>query len=195
MEPPHFEPIHTTLKNGQEVTVFGLVGHRDKIPPRILDVLHEMANAEILEGTTYPHEDDEIYDLEGFYNWWCSKFCAVMVAGSCTELTDDAQVVGSFYVKPNFPYGRNRHICNAGFLVSPEFRGTGAGYELGKIYLKWGPMLGYTYSMFNMVFVTNVGSVKIWDKLGFDRIGLIPKAAKLKGYDEYIDAIQFGKQF
>ena len=39
-------------------------------------------------------------------------------------------VVGSFYVKPNYP-DRCAHICNGGFLVSKESRGKGIGKFLG----------------------------------------------------------------
>lgn len=52
--------------------------------------------------------------------------------------------------------------------------------------------LGYKYSVFNLVYVNNVASVKIWDSLGFKRAGLIPKVGRLKTEDgkgeEYVDA-------
>lgn len=190
-----FEPVHITLKTGEEATVFAVPAKEATIPPKLLEYMKEVGNAEILDGQTYPQDENETYNTEGFYNWWCSNFCAIMVLGDCDELTENSVFLGTFYVKPNFPYGRSKHICNAGFLVDKNFRGRGIGYELGKVYLKWGPMLGYRYSMFNMVYVTNIGSIKIWDKLGFERIGYIKGAGRLKGYTEYIDAIQFGKEF
>lgn len=59
---------------------------------------------------------------------------------------------------------------------------------------------GYKGSVFNLVYVNNVASVKIWDSLGFTRAGLIPKAGLLKSAtagepDEYVDAIVFHKSF
>lgn len=52
--------------------------------------------------------------------------------------------------------------------------------------------LGYKYSVFNLVYVNNIASVKIWDSLGFQRAGLIPKVGRLKTADgqgeEYVDA-------
>lgn len=105
----------------------------------------------------------------------------------------DKVFLGTFHVLPNYP-GRCSHVCNAGFLVSSKTRGKRIGYEMGKVYLKWAPQLGYTYSVFNLVFESNVASCKIWDSLGFNRIGLVPGAGKLKGFDEPQNAIIYGKK-
>jgi GNAT superfamily N-acetyltransferase len=51
-------------------------------------------------------------------------------------------------------------ICNAGFVVSPNHRGGGYGTVLGKSYLHYGPKLGYRASVFNLVYVNNVASVR-----------------------------------
>lgn len=104
-------------------------------------------------------------------------------------------VMGTFYVKPNYP-GRSSHICNAGFLVSPSHRGVGVGRLLGEAYLDYAPKLGYEYSVFNLVYETNVASTKIWDALGFEKIGRIPGAGNLKSFPgRRIDAIVYGKMF
>ena len=66
--------------------------------------------------------------------------------------------------------------------------------------------LGYKYSVFNLVYVNNIASVKIWDSLGFTRAGLVPKAGRLRkalgaGHEqdpeeeEYVDAILFWRDF
>jgi L-amino acid N-acyltransferase YncA len=45
----------------------------------------------------------------------------------------------------------------------------------------------------------NVASLRLWDTLGFNRVGLIPKAGRLKtgpnGEDEYYDAVIIHKSF
>ena len=44
--------------------------------------------------------------------------------------------------------------------------------------------------MFNLVYETNVASTKIWDSLGFERIGRVKKCGVLKSYPgRKIDAI------
>lgn len=45
----------------------------------------------------------------------------------------------------------------------------------------------------------NVASLKIWDSLGFQRVGLIPNAGRLRTQDglgeEYVDAVVVHKSF
>lgn len=54
---------------------------------------------------------------------------------------------------------------------------------------------GYTYSVFNLVYETNVVSCRIWDALGFKRIGRVPGCGNLKTQPEgqYVDAIIYGR--
>jgi hypothetical protein len=53
---------------------------------------------------------------------------------------------------------------------------------------------GYTYSVFNLVYETNVASCRIWDALGFKRIGRVKGCGNLKSYpDTLIDAIIYGR--
>lgn len=61
-------------------------------------------------------------------------------------------------------------------------------------------MLGYKASVFNLVYVNNIASVKIWDSLGFNRVGLVPQAGCLKNRiegeeDEFVDAYVYHKTF
>ncbi|KAI9508536.1 hypothetical protein F5148DRAFT_1148949 [Russula earlei] len=137
-------------------------------------------------------------------------------------------LVGFYYVKPNYP-GRSSHptgiratvsplptppvthamgvlrtqregaICNAGFLVPPPHRQFGYGMVLGKSYLHYAPLLGYKASVFNLVYASNTGSLRIWDSLGFTRAGLIPRAGRLRRADgsgeEWVDSIIYYRSF
>ena len=47
---------------------------------------------------------------------------------------------------------------------------------------------GYTAVMFNLVFETNIPSLKLWQSLGFETIGRIPAAAHLKD-GKVVDAL------
>ena len=51
-------------------------------------------------------------------------------------------------------------ICNAGFVVSPNHRSVGYGSLLAKSYVYYAPKLGYQASVFNLVYVNNVASIK-----------------------------------
>lgn len=49
-------------------------------------------------------------------------------------------------------------MCNGGFVVDHRRRGLGLGKKMGKQYLAYVPLLGYLYSVFNLVYGTNVAS-------------------------------------
>ncbi|CAG98309.1 N-acetyltransferase family protein [Kluyveromyces lactis] len=189
------EPLQFHLKGSdQQVTAFPIFS-ADEIPGTLVEFLYKLFNEEVESGTSYPHFGE--HTKEEFTDYWFHSFAVVVL--NTTEKTIDPKwnnwdelVLGTFYVKPNY-IGRCSHNCNAGFLVNPTFRGKKIGYRLGQVYLKWAPLLGYNYSVFNLVFVTNPASWKIWDKLKFTRIGLVPKVAILNGIDEPVDAIIFGK--
>lgn len=135
-----------------------------------------------------------------FSSYWFQNFGAVMLLGniaSAEDVSDDknwaTECLGSYYIKPNYP-GRSSHICNAGFLVTNAVRNKGVGRLMGESYLEWAPKLGYTYSVFNLVYETNVASCRIWDALGFKRIGRVKGAGNLKSYPgQLIDAIIYGR--
>jgi RimJ/RimL family protein N-acetyltransferase len=143
--------------------------------------------------------------LSSFGPYWFSNFGAAMIMGDLQSFEEVAQMeergtdwsrecLGSFYVKPNYP-GRSSHVCNGGFLVGEAARNRGVGRLMGECYLEWAPKLGYTYSVFNLVYETNVASLRIWDALGFKRIGRVKGCGNLKSYpDQLIDAIIFGRE-
>lgn len=102
--------------------------------------------------------------------------------------------------------------------MPPSQRGGGYGRVLAQSYLHYAPKLGYKASVFNLVYVNNVASVRfvvlsisvhplqlialtqrLWEKLNFTKAGLIPKAGRLRRSDgpgeEYVDAWVFYKSF
>jgi GNAT superfamily N-acetyltransferase len=168
------------------------------VPPSLLAYLSDQLNKEIEIGDTYPMIDTMSVDKFGSY--WFQNFGAVMLLGnieSADEVVEGknwaTECLGSFYIKPNYP-GRSSHVCNAGFLTTDAARNKGVGRLMGESYLEWAPRLGYTYSVFNLVYETNVASCKIWDALGFKRIGRVKGAGNLKSYPgQLIDAIMYGR--
>jgi RimJ/RimL family protein N-acetyltransferase len=45
------------------------------------------------------------------------------------------------------------------------------------------------------VFETNVASIRLWEKLGFEKVGIVKGAGRLTGYSQLIDAYIYGYQF
>lgn len=131
-----------------------------------------LMNDVIVEGKAWPFEEE--FDREGYCSYFLSHDAFVV------EIED--KVVGTFYIKPNFP-GRCSHVCNGGFIVSREERGKGLGTIMGHSFLKFAKDLGYTASYFNLVFASNTASVRLWEKLDFSRVATIPNCARLKGLE------------
>ncbi|KAF8930506.1 hypothetical protein BGZ58_008200 [Dissophora ornata] len=164
----------------------------------LVEAMHQVFNREIERGDTYPQEFT--LDTTQFNNYFFSADTFVLLKGHHKQATDletrkeakdwEQDLLGYFYIKPNYP------ICNGGFIVNPIHRGLGIGSILGKSFLRMVPVIGYKASMFNLVFESNVASIKLWRRLGFKEIGRVPKAGRLRGQgrdgnEGYVDAIQF----
>ncbi|KAL7336468.1 hypothetical protein BJY59DRAFT_718259 [Rhodotorula toruloides] len=214
------------LANSQALTVFPV--SRETVPNELLAYLQGVFNDVVEEGRTYPQMSPLSLDEFAAYFFAADCFIGILDAapadlGDASAGMDRDEslqlesvvagrewrdcVLGMYYVKaslcnlfirPNYP-GRSSHLCNGGFVVPTVHRGLRVGSTLGRSYLHYAPLLGYRGSVFNLVYVSNVASVKIWDGLGFQRAGLIPGAGKLKGKDgaedEYVDAIVYNYQF
>lgn len=191
------EFIHFELPNQQPVTLIP-VHDPSSLPEALLIILQREFNIVVEEGLTYPYHTPK--PLPEFISYWFEHFVAVLVEGHIVpndfaNIPDeewDNVFLGNFYIKPNYP-GRCSHICNAGFIVSKTKRGLGLGTVMGKKYLELAPKLGYVYSVFNLVFETNAASMKIWDNLGFERIGYVKNAAVLRNHNTLVGAYMYGK--
>ncbi|KIW02934.1 uncharacterized protein PV09_05980 [Verruconis gallopava] len=200
--PPEIQPRSVTLRD--RVTQATLVPFSSvlQVPRTLVAYLCSQLNKEIEKGDTYPMTDPMTVDAFG--NYWFANFGAVMLLGDIHEPYEVMQMaqrgcdwekecLGSFYIKPNYP-GRSSHVCNGGFLVTDGSRNRGVGRLMGEGYLDYAPKLGYTYSVFNLVYETNTPSCRIWDALGFKRIGRVKGCGNLKSYPgQLIDAIIFGR--
>ncbi|KAF4512050.1 hypothetical protein G6O67_001235 [Ophiocordyceps sinensis] len=196
--PADIAPRQVTLRDRQTVATIVPFASRHQVPPSLLVYLCDQLNREIEGGDTYPMMDP--FGAEGFADYWFQSFGAVMLLGGL-EGTGDVvegrdwakECLGSFFIKPNYP-GRSSHVCNASFIVTDGSRNRGVGRLMGEAYLDWAPRLGYTYSVFNLVYETNVASCRIWDALGFKRIGRVRACGNLRSHpDRLVDAIIYGR--
>ncbi|KAK8140163.1 hypothetical protein PG984_000229 [Apiospora sp. TS-2023a] len=196
--PLDVRPRQVTLRDRQTVATIVPFVSKDQVPQTLLKYLSDQLAKEIEGGDTYPMI--EPMPLEKFSSYWFQNFAGIMLLGDISSLEDitegkdwSKECLGSFYIKPNYP-GRSSHVCNAGFLVTDASRNRGVGRLMGESYLDWAPKLGYSYSVFNLVYETNVASCKIWDALGFKRIGRVKGCGRLKSYpDRLVDAIIYGR--
>ncbi|RKK79093.1 hypothetical protein BFJ69_g5066 [Fusarium oxysporum] len=196
--PAEMPPRRVTLRDRQTVATIVPFSSKHQVPESLIAYLCDQINKEIEGGDTYPMMDPFAADKFGSY--WFQNFGAIMLLGDVERAEDvvegkdwSRECLGSFYIKPNYP-GRSSHVCNAGFLVTDASRNRGVGRLMGEAYLDWAPKLGYTYSVFNLVYETNVASCRIWDALGFKRIGRVKGCGNLRSYpNQLIDAIIYGR--
>ncbi|KAI1056578.1 hypothetical protein LB507_002027 [Fusarium sp. FIESC RH6] len=196
--PADITPRQVTLRDRQTVATIVPFASKHQVPKSLIAYLCDQINKEIEGGDTYPMM--EPFAADNFGSYWFQNFGAIMLLGNVERAEDvvegkdwSRECLGSFYIKPNYP-GRSSHVCNAGFLVTDAARNRGVGRLMGEAYLDWAPRLGYTYSVFNLVYETNVASCRIWDALGFKRIGRVKGCGNLRSFPgQLIDAIIYGR--
>jgi ribosomal protein S18 acetylase RimI-like enzyme len=121
----------------------------------------------VAAGDGYPHPRGPLA-VEDFQEYWLEHKSAVVVA------RHQGRLVGSYYLKPNFP-GRAAHIANAGYFVVADLRGDGIGTALVEDSMVEGRRLGFDSLQFNLVFASNPAR-RLYERLGFEVIGRIPEA-------------------
>ena len=136
---------------------------RDKHFEGIWSIIHDV----LKEGDTYPFAPDTTR-AEAF-QIWMKQPTATYVAYMQDE------IMGTYYIKPNQP-GLGSHVCNAGYMVASMARGQGIGRAMCKHSLAEARQLGFKAMQYNLVVCTNKGALKLWQDLGFQTVGTLPKA-------------------
>ena len=169
-------PLHATLSDGLPVQLV-LARQRD------IEPLRALYRVIVEEGTSYPH--DRFPDDDDFMDYWFHGKTAV--AAYAPDREQASAMAGAFYLKPNWP-GRARQVANAGFIVAPEWRKKGLGWLLGATMLAYARQLGYRSVIFNLVFSENVNARRLWERLGFKELAVVPGAVR-KNDGTYQDAV------
>lgn len=181
-------PYQSTLKDGRRVEVDFFRHSPTDIEEDEWFAGMALMNLVIREGRSWPFEE-EFKDVESWRGYFLSHTAFVVRAldngmdAAKRNSSSQGEILGCFYVKPNFP-GRCSHVCNGGFITAPRFRGLGIGRLMGNVFLRTARDLGYKSSYFNLVFKSNMGSVHLWESLGFERVATLENAARLEGLDE-----------
>lgn len=106
---------------------------------------------------------------EEAYKIWMSPENKTYVA------TIEQEIVGTYYIKPNQP-GLGSHVANAAFMVDPNKQGMGIGKTMAQHSLIEAKNNGFTAMQFNFVISSNLKAIELWKKMGFNIIGVSPKA-------------------
>ena len=90
-------------------------------------------------------------------------------------LEEHGEILGSATMGPNRP-SRGSHVGTASFMVASTARGRGVGRALGEYVVQWHRDQGYRAIQFNAVVETNRSAVRLWQELGFEVVGTVPRA-------------------
>ena len=174
-------PFRTRLRDGTAV-VLRRVSPRDAADAPTVAAMHALLNYElVVRGDSYPFPPRPL-TREQFIAYFFARDAFALLKEDAGPAPSPADaLVGCFYIKPNYPY-RSAHVCNAGFIVARHMqRGRGAGEVMGRAFVVLAADLGYRASMFNLVYATNKGSIRLWEKLGhFRRVSVIPGGGRVK---------------
>lgn len=118
-------------------------------------------------GETYAY-DRNISQQEAFHQW-------MNFPHQTFVFEKDGEILGSYYIKTNHA-GAGAHVCNCGYMVSEAARGQGVAAQMCEHSQQIARELGYLAMQFNFVASSNTGAVRLWQKLGFDIVGRLPKA-------------------
>jgi len=134
-------------------------GDRDAI----WGIFHEIVAA----GDTYALDPN--LSREEALQYWCEESSRAYVA------ENDGRVVGTYMLRPN-QSGGGSHVANAGFMVARNAHGQGVGRAMGEHCLGEARRLGFRAMQFNFVVSTNESAVHLWQDLGFEIVGTLPRA-------------------
>lgn len=86
----------------------------------------------------------------------------------------DGEILGLYILHPN-NIGRCGHISNSSYAVSSKARGMKIGKKLVLHSLETARNLGFKILQFNAVVNSNITAIKLYEKLGFHKIGIVPR--------------------
>lgn len=107
---------------------------------------------------------------------------AFFSAQSFTGIAYDAEngeIVGLYILHPN-NVGRCGHICNASYAVKGSLRGQHIGEKLVRHCMNKAKELGFGILQFNAVVKSNEPALRLYKKLGFQQLGVIPGGFRMK---------------
>lgn len=94
---------------------------------------------------------------------------------AATFVAEDDRPLGTYYIKTNHGGGA-AHICNCGYVTDAAARGRGVARAMCLHSQDRARAMGYRAMQFNLVLASNAGALRLWDSLGFDRVGTLPDA-------------------
>ena len=137
-----------------------------------LDGMIRIWNEVVEEGAAFPQED--FLDRKTGAGFFASQTYAAVA-----EDEGSHTVHGLYILHPN-NVGRCGHICNASYAVGSKSRGRHIGEKLVLDCLCQAKRFGFTLLQFNAVVENNIHARRLYERLGFIPLGVIPKGFRMK---------------
>lgn len=134
-----------------------------------IPAMNAIWNEVVEEGIAFPQEDT-LNEETGAAFFASQSYCGVAEG--------DGGLLGLYILHPN-NVGRCGHICNASYAVSSRFRGRGIGERLVQDCLEQAGKLGFRILQFNAVVETNTRARSLYERIGFQPLGVIPGGFRL----------------
>ena len=140
------------------------------VTPETVPAAVAIWNQVVEDGVAFP-QTEPLTEAEGAAFFAEQTLTAVAV--------DEAgRVRGMYILHPN-NIGRCGHIANASYAVDRSARGQGVGEALVRDSLRMAKEFGFGVMQFNAVVATNHVALHLYEKVGFTRLGVIPKGFRL----------------
>lgn len=137
-----------------------------------LDAMCAIWNEVVEAGDAFPQEEKLSAD-SGSAFFASQSRCGVAVD------TKSGKVVGLYILHPN-NIGRCGHIANASYAVASDCRGRHIGEALVRDCMAAGKACGFRVLQFNAVVATNLPARRLYERIGFTKLGTIPGGFRKK---------------
>jgi ribosomal protein S18 acetylase RimI-like enzyme len=101
--------------------------------------------------------------------YWCGADRETFVA------EEDGEIVGTYYIRAN-QQGGGAHVANCGYMTAAGSTGKGIARRMCEHSLQHARARGFKAMQFNFVVSSNERAVRLWQSLGFETVGRLPRA-------------------
>jgi len=88
---------------------------------------------------------------------------------------ENGEILGTYYLRAN-QKGGGAHVANCGYMTAPWASGRGVARAMCQHSLERAKEQGFRAMQFNFVVSSNERAVRLWQSMGFEIVGRLPKA-------------------
>jgi ribosomal protein S18 acetylase RimI-like enzyme len=88
---------------------------------------------------------------------------------------EDGRIVGTYYLRAN-QAGGGDHVANCGYITDQAASGRGIARRMCEHSLELARSRGFRAMQFNFVIASNERAIRLWQSLGFEIVGRLPRA-------------------